>query len=283
MSKEPSQRIQWIFLSAVFSHATAWALSLSVPPCALPPGDGTLRLWYAQHREFTEITYDPKMPDIPASAQSRFNRALRSPDGRAGDMDPQLIRLLDTVQDHFVADTIEIISGFRSPAYNADLKAQGHNVARESLHTQGRAVDVHIDEIDEAALRDYAQSLQCGGVGYYPANAFVHVDLGPVRTWQEAPARARQWIGERPITWQTDRNRYAVADTARLTRAPADESLPRDTPLVLEHFERGAWKTIGKPFVPQPTLSLAQLPFGKYRLRSTVAAGGYSNEWYVKR
>ena len=33
------------------------------------------------------------------------------------------------------------------------------------------------------ALHQAALSLQAGGVGYYPKPGFVHVDVGPVRTW----------------------------------------------------------------------------------------------------
>jgi uncharacterized protein YcbK (DUF882 family) len=32
-------------------------------------------------------------------------------------------------------------------------------------------------------LRGAARSLQLGGVGYYPASNFVHVDTGRVRYW----------------------------------------------------------------------------------------------------
>ena len=34
-----------------------------------------------------------------------------------------------------------------------------------------------------ATLRDSVQSLQNGGVGYYPRSNFIHMDTGPVRTW----------------------------------------------------------------------------------------------------
>ena len=33
------------------------------------------------------------------------------------------------------------------------------------------------------ALHQAALSLQAGGVGFYPKPGFVHVDVGPVRTW----------------------------------------------------------------------------------------------------
>ena len=32
-------------------------------------------------------------------------------------------------------------------------------------------------------LRDEARALRGGGVGYYAASDFVHIDVGRVRTW----------------------------------------------------------------------------------------------------
>jgi uncharacterized protein YcbK (DUF882 family) len=40
-----------------------------------------------------------------------------------------------------------------------------------------------LSDVQLADLRDAAWSLQLGGVGYYPASDFVHVDTGRVRRW----------------------------------------------------------------------------------------------------
>jgi uncharacterized protein YcbK (DUF882 family) len=45
------------------------------------------------------------------------------------------------------------------------------------------AVDVRLPGRSLAALRDIALALRLGGVGYYPASDFVHVDVGRVRFW----------------------------------------------------------------------------------------------------
>jgi len=37
--------------------------------------------------------------------------------------------------------------------------------------------------VDLAKLHQTALGLRRGGVGYYPADNFVHVDVGPVRQW----------------------------------------------------------------------------------------------------
>ena len=76
-----------------------------------------------------------------------------------------------------------VISGYRSPKTNALLRACGRGVARNSLHLQGKAVDVRLPGCDLSVLRRAAMSLKGGGVGYYPGPDFVHIDVGRVRHW----------------------------------------------------------------------------------------------------
>jgi uncharacterized protein YcbK (DUF882 family) len=79
---------------------------------------------------------------------------------------------------------IHIISGFRSSRYNAMLRKEGHGgVARKSLHTKGKAIDIAIPGVDLRTLRTAALDLRYGGVGYYPGPGFVHIDSGSYRTW----------------------------------------------------------------------------------------------------
>jgi uncharacterized protein YcbK (DUF882 family) len=77
----------------------------------------------------------------------------------------------------------EVISGYRSPATNEGLRERGRGVAVNSLHLTGQAIDIRLDGVTLANLRDAALSLRAGGVGYYPASDFVHVDTGRVRHW----------------------------------------------------------------------------------------------------
>jgi uncharacterized protein YcbK (DUF882 family) len=64
------------------------------------------------------------------------------------------------------------------------LRAKGGGgVARQSLHMQGRAIDVRLQGVPLDELRDAALSLRAGGVGYYSGSQFVHLDSGRVRSW----------------------------------------------------------------------------------------------------
>jgi uncharacterized protein YcbK (DUF882 family) len=47
----------------------------------------------------------------------------------------------------------------------------------------GKAIDVRVPGVDLVRVRDTARRLRIGGVGYYPASDFVHVDVGRVRYW----------------------------------------------------------------------------------------------------
>ena len=45
------------------------------------------------------------------------------------------------------------------------------------------ASDIRLPDVELSHLHQAALSLSRGGVGYYPASDFVHVDVGPVRRW----------------------------------------------------------------------------------------------------
>jgi uncharacterized protein YcbK (DUF882 family) len=120
-----------------------------------------------------------------AQALASVNQLLR--DFRTGDVGAIDVGLLDVL--HGLATLtasqrpFQIISGYRSPATNEALRRHSSGVARDSLHTRGQAIDIRLADVPLQALRDAARSMRAGGVGYYPASGFVHVDTGRIRTW----------------------------------------------------------------------------------------------------
>ena len=78
----------------------------------------------------------------------------------------------------------EVISGYRSPKTNRRLRQQGHGVAKKSFHMKGMAIDIRLPGTSLAHLHNAALDLRAGGVGYYPNDGFVHVDVGWVRRWR---------------------------------------------------------------------------------------------------
>lgn len=104
--------------------------------------------------------------------------------GEVHEIDPRLLDQLVALRALTQATApYQIISGYRSPASNASLAAQSSGVATRSLHMQGRAIDVRVSGVDLVRLRDAALGMAAGGVGYYAASDFVHLDTGRVRSW----------------------------------------------------------------------------------------------------
>jgi uncharacterized protein YcbK (DUF882 family) len=83
-------------------------------------------------------------------------------------------------------EPFHVISGYRSPVTNAALRAKSGGVAENSLHMQGRAIDVRLPGTSTAQLALLAQRQAIGGVGYYRVSDFIHVDTGRVRIWGDA-------------------------------------------------------------------------------------------------
>jgi len=119
------------------------------------------------------------------NALAAINTVMR--DHRTGEvyaMDPNLLDLLHTLHSLVEATApFQIISAYRSPETNATLASRSDGVATRSLHMQGKAIDIRIAGIELTRLRDTAISMQAGGVGYYEASNFIHVDTGRVRRW----------------------------------------------------------------------------------------------------
>ncbi len=100
-------------------------------------------------------------------------------------IDPRLMDTLHAVAARRGVDPVfGVISGYRSPQTNEQLRERSAGVARHSLHLEGRAIDVRLAGVDCAALAAEALDLGAGGVGYYRRSDFVHLDTGPFRTWK---------------------------------------------------------------------------------------------------
>lgn len=124
--------------------------------------------------------YDP-------AALKEINHLLS--DFRTGDMvdiDPRLLDVIYDVRESLGSDgTYQVISAYRSPESNEMLRGRSESsgVAKQSQHLLGKAIDVRLEGVPSAKLRDAAIRLQRGGVGYYEGSDFVHMDTGRVRRW----------------------------------------------------------------------------------------------------
>jgi uncharacterized protein YcbK (DUF882 family) len=150
---------------------------------ALP--EHRLSLYHTHTGEHLDIVYR-RGSQYVAGALDKLDRFLR--DHRTGAIHHYDPRVFDLLSD-LLASTgkpsgeIDIICGYRSPWSNEFLRTHTVGVARNSLHMQAEAIDIRVPGVKISKLRDLALELKRGGVGYYPASNFIHVDVGRVRRW----------------------------------------------------------------------------------------------------
>lgn len=191
--------------------------------------------------------------------------------GEAHPVDPKLLDLLVTVRERLglsPATTFVVTSGYRSPLTNAALAQRSPNVAENSYHLRGQAVDFHIDGVSSERIADVAGDLRLGGYAWYPHTGHVHLDTGPVRTWTpRAPRRGGGWI---EVKTTTQRSAMAVAAAPRpgkpgakpaavgktaagkTTSAKAPASKPGAKPVALKAPAPAAKSAAAKPASAKP-------------------------------
>jgi uncharacterized protein YcbK (DUF882 family) len=117
---------------------------------------------------------------------------------------PPLKRTLEAIRLACGSQPVTIICGYRTIAYNAELRRRGlqgerhaTGVALHSQHTEGRAADIMVFGMEHVALlktildaHDAGQLPELGGVGYYPSLGFTHVDV-----YRLASGELRRWNG----------------------------------------------------------------------------------------
>ena len=134
--------------------------------------------------EIRALTGAAGIPEGPAgqAARSEFFRCWFTE--VQGPIPAVLLGRLIAAATHFEVREVRIISGFRHRKYNLSLVKKGREVALDSEHTRGHAIDFFLPEVQTRALYDWLRQTHDGGVGFYPVSAFVHVDLGRKRTWR---------------------------------------------------------------------------------------------------
>lgn len=161
-------------LETAIEHASAFRLT----------GDGKILFIDTHTEEHLSIVYRNEDGVYDDSALAAIDHTLRC-HGKSEKypISLKLVELIDHLQDHFGADEVHVVSGYRSPEYNAHLRQRSSRVAHNSLHMKGLAMDIRMPNVDKVKLGNYARSLRAGGVGVYYSSCFVHVDVGPVRKW----------------------------------------------------------------------------------------------------
>jgi uncharacterized protein YcbK (DUF882 family) len=147
----------------------------------LAPGtkpDPLINLYNEHTREWFAVD-----PSKPAGGHS-LDLFLRDHyTSKSTKMEPRLLGVLVAAAQRFKSPVVDIVSGFRHPKFNLMLRKKGHQVARDSQHTHGDAVDFFIPGVTTQQLQAWAKAQRLGGVGMYLQSGFVHMDTGPIRFW----------------------------------------------------------------------------------------------------
>lgn len=208
---------------ALLLAALAVLLLLALPARAQPAsrffwsGDGAVELHHAHLEEKIALRYRDQGGRYDPTALARIGHFFRSrTDNGLGQISLRLIELIDFAQDRCSAERVVLVSGYRSPERNSELRTSGAGVAKASLHTQGMAADLQLVGCDLRELWLDLRQLRVGGVGYYEQDGFLHLDTGPARYWESGTSRVAENLsaGNSRLFARTDFDRYASLEGA---------------------------------------------------------------------
>lgn len=147
--------------------------------------ESVISLYNTHTSERLEVTLRDAEGGYDPAALSALNRLLRCHyTQEVAPIDVRVIGILDTVNRAVGGNRcIHIVSGYRSREYNERLIREGRGVSPRSLHLSGMAIDFRIPGVPSKTVARTALDLRAGGVGFYPASDFVHIDSGRVRSW----------------------------------------------------------------------------------------------------
>lgn len=176
-------RLRRRLLSAMLGAPIVYAAGSSAL-LATPRDSRTISFSHLHTGEKLSVAYMDASEYQP-DALAAINHLLR--DFRTDELHPIDPAVLDFVVDIQNAvgssGTVEVISAYRSPATNEMLRKSSTGVAKKSYHMKGQALDIRLTDVSTGTARRAANQLRRGGVGYYSASDFLHVDVGPVRDW----------------------------------------------------------------------------------------------------
>lgn len=173
------------FLQSAIAGALALGGGGSAFAKSLLAEKGSLSLFNTHTEERLAVTFRREDGTYDVEALNAINWILRCHfTNQQTVMDVKTIEFLNLIDNRLGGgNEIHIISGYRSPSYNSLLSSSGRNVAKQSLHLVGKAIDITLPGIGLQTVRRTALALKLGGVGYYPGAGFVHIDSGNFRTW----------------------------------------------------------------------------------------------------
>lgn len=179
-----------VFMMLTASPMQAYATSLVE---RFAPNSKSLQFYNTHTNETLDVTFmrDGRYDHMAMEEVNDYLRDHRN--GHVHSMSTDLMNLLYDIKTELhrrhptTPVVFHVISGFRSPATNEMLRANGGGQAKKSRHMSGDAIDIRVPGISTEEIRNVAWCMQRGGVGYYKGSDFVHVDTWKVRKWNWSP------------------------------------------------------------------------------------------------
>lgn len=131
----------------------------------------------SDHHETDSVDYYLSMegPQFPLSKNFRLVEFASKDGADRVLVHPALIDGLERLRSA-LGHPLTVTSGYRTPEHNRAIGG-----ATASFHMRGMAADVSSKRVPPSTIAAEARRLGFGGVKAYPT--FVHVDVGPKRTW----------------------------------------------------------------------------------------------------
>ncbi|WP_373767331.1 YcbK family protein [Glaesserella sp.] len=183
MEQPNLQRRRWLSLGGIMLGASL--LPSYVQAIVSTPKPLLFRMRSLNTGEKVVVPYMPT--GFAGATLNKLNHIMRDRHtNQVRTIDPRLFFKLTQIQARLGSRSSEILmlSGYRSAQTNARMRRRSRGVASNSYHILGKAIDFRIEGVPLARIRAVAESLNNGGVGFYPRSNFVHVDTGPIRTWR---------------------------------------------------------------------------------------------------
>ena len=219
----PRANVLWLCLSLlVATLLIALFLDVSVSSSEsvrfFRAGDGKIHLRNEHDGREAQVNLFDPTGMVNEQALDEIDAVFNFPYKQKGEhVSLRLLFLLDYFSDRVApGKVIHLLSGYRSPSYNEQLKNAGGNVARTSTHMDGMALDFYIEGINGKTLWETIRKENCCGVGHY-GDKSVHLDSGKPRFWEAATSKVRTQESEynRRLYLSTEYDRYKRGETVR--------------------------------------------------------------------
>ena len=154
------------------------AVAVDPPPVIVadvsPPPPSTVHTVLTRGRERLELEL-PVDGNVSASDADAIARLMRDPfSGRTRHIATGTLALLADISARFPAHDIEVVSAVRAEPERT------RGGIKHSKHWDGHAIDLRVRDVKLADVRDAMwKNHHDVGVGWYPAEGFIHVDYRP--------------------------------------------------------------------------------------------------------